>query len=64
MQFKDVYSNGVYVELIIFGFFRIQIVKNDITQENNTIVNAANSQLIHAGGVAASIAKSAGGKLQ
>ena len=53
----------MYVELIIFGFFRIQIVKNDITQENDTIVNAANSQLNHGSGVAGAIANKGGLKL-
>ena len=40
------------------------IVKNDITLEPNTIVNAANSQLMHGGGVAGAIARVAGEKLR
>ena len=40
----------------------IEIVQNDITKENSdAIVNAANSQLKHGGGLAGAISK-AGGK--
>ena len=35
-------------------------MKNDITLEQDTIVNAANSQLNHGGGVAGAIARLAG----
>ena len=37
-------------------------MKNDITSEPETIVNAANSQLNHGGGVAGAIARQAGNK--
>ena len=36
------------------------MVLNDITQECGTITNAANSQLNHAGGVAAHISRKGG----
>jgi O-acetyl-ADP-ribose deacetylase (regulator of RNase III) len=39
-------------------------VKNDITLEPDTVVNAANSQLNHGGGVAGAIARLAGDKLR
>ena len=42
------------------GIFQIQVVCNDITEEIGTIVNAANSELDHGGGVAAAISDKGG----
>ena len=59
-----------YYELIISekkvdGAKKIRLVKGDITQrEVDVIVNAANSQLVHGGGVAAAIVRRGGQIIQ
>ena len=51
--------------MIIFDYFKIQIVHNDITNEKvDAITNAANSQLMHGAGVAGAIRKAGGPNVQ
>ena len=51
--------------MIIFDYFKLQIVHNDITNEKvGAITNAANSQLMHGAGVAGAIRKAGGSNVQ
>ena len=57
--------NQVVREQILESGQRLQIVQGDITRENvEAIVNAANSQLKHGGGVAGAIAGRGGPQIQ
>ncbi len=57
--------NKVYWETELTQRCRLQLVHGDITRENvDVIVNAANKELMHHGGVAADIARAAGSTLQ
>jgi len=58
-------ANKVLWERVVLGDVTLQIVHGDLTQEEtDAIVNAANSQLLHAGGVAGAIAEKGGGWIQ
>ncbi|MFP3855021.1 MAG: macro domain-containing protein [Anaerolineales bacterium] len=58
-------SNQIVMERKLDNGLRLQLVQGDITQEQvDAIVNAANEQLQHAGGVAAAIAKAGGPVIQ
>ena len=58
---KEVKEEKVYCELIVQNFYKIQIVKNDITDEKvDAITNAANDRLAHGAGVAESIVTKGG----
>lgn len=57
----DLKDDKVYKELIVLDFYKIQIVKDDITNEQvGAITNAANERLAHGAGVAGAIVRNGG----
>lgn len=57
--------NTVIRECLLEGRVKLQIVQGDITEEHvEAIVNAANAQLRHSGGVAGAILRRAGQRVQ
>lgn len=53
---KEVKEEKVYCELIVQNFYKIQIVKNDITDEKvDAITNTANNKLARGAGLAEEI---------
>ena len=57
----EIKDNKVYKELIVFDFYKIQIVKDDITNEQvGAITNDANERLAHETGVAEYIVQNGG----
>ena len=57
----DLKDDKVYKELIVLDFYKIQIVKDDITNEQvGAITNAANERLQHGAGVAGAIVRKGG----
>ena len=57
----DLKDDKVYKELIVLDFYKIQIVKDDITNEQvGAITNAANERLQNGAGVAGAIVRNGG----
>jgi O-acetyl-ADP-ribose deacetylase (regulator of RNase III) len=57
--------NKILVEAKLAGGHTLQMVEGDLTQERvDAIVNAANSQLQHGGGLAAAIVRRGGSQIQ
>ncbi len=57
--------NKMIAEVTLSDTLKLQLVQGDITQESvDAIVNAANSQLQHGGGVAGAIAHHGGAQIQ